>query len=312
MSGDNGGGMKVIEPGKTRIGWVGTGIMGLSMCGHVLRAGYSVTVHTRSREKAEPLLAEGASWAETPKAAAQGADVVITMVGFPADVLDVYFGEEGVFAGATSGTVLVDMTTSPPSLAREIYAAAKAKGIESVDAPVTGGEAGAREARLSILVGGEPGIVESLRPLFGTMGMNIVRQGEAGAGQHAKMCNQIVIAGTMIGVCESLLYGQRAGLDMEALIAGIGAGAASCWTLKNLAPRILRRDLEPGFFVEHFVKDMEIALEEAERMKLSLPGLSLVHELYSELVAAGGGRKGTQALMLVLEQMNSSAADEEA
>ncbi len=295
-----------FEPGKTCIGWVGTGVMGRWMCQHVMDKGFTATVYNRTKAKAQPLLDKGARWANSPKEVAEQSDVVFTMVGFPSDVRQVYFGENGILAGTREGMILVDMTTTEPSLAQEIYAAAKGKGAIALDAPVSGGDVGAREARLSIMVGGEKDAFEAVLPLFEAMGKNIVYQGAPGAGQHTKMCNQIVIAGTMIGVCEALLYGYKAGLDLEAMLQSVAKGAAACWTLDNLAPRILQRNFDPGFFVEHFVKDMEIALKEAAKMNLSLPGLALVHQLYVALKANGHGKKGTHALMLALEQMSNT------
>ena len=288
---------------ETRIGWIGTGVMGLSMCNHVLSKGYAVTVYNRSKSKAQPLLAGGANWAESPLAVTEQSEVVFTMVGFPEDVREVYFGQSGILVGSKPGTILVDMTTTSPSLAREIHQKAGSKSVQSVDAPVSGGDVGARAGTLSVMVGGSAEAVETIRPLLETMGKQIVHQGEAGAGQHAKMCNQIVIAGTMIGVCESLLYGHKAGLDLETTLRSISKGAAACWTLDNMAPRILKRDFDPGFFVEHFIKDMGIALDEARRMSIALPGLSLVHQLYLAVKAQGHGKLGTQALMLALEQL---------
>ncbi|MGQ9650311.1 MAG: NAD(P)-dependent oxidoreductase [Phycisphaerae bacterium] len=286
-----------------RIGWIGTGVMGVSMCGHVMARAASVTVHNRTRDKARPLLERGAVWADTPGEAAGASDVVFTMVGFPRDVRQVYLGKDGVLEAARPGTILVDMTTTEPALAREIDTAARAKGLHAVDAPVSGGDVGAREARLSIMVGGEAEIVERIRPLLETMGKTIVHQGPAGAGQHAKMCNQIVIAGTMVGMCESLIYARKAGLDVETMLKSISGGAAGCWSLDNLAPRICKRNFDPGFFVDHFVKDMGIALEEAKRMNLPLPGLALAHQLYVAVQALGHGRKGTHALMLAIEHI---------
>jgi 3-hydroxyisobutyrate dehydrogenase len=278
--------------------------MGLSMCGHVLEAGYAVTVSSRTRERSEPLLARGSEWASSPAAVAAVSDVVFTMVGFPADVRDVVLGSEGVLAGARPGMVLVDTTTSEPSLAREIDDAARAVGAASLDAPVSGGDVGARNAALSVMVGGDAATVERVRPLLELMAKTIVHQGPAGAGQHTKMVNQILIAGGMIGVCEGLLYAYRAGLDLEEVLASVSGGAAGSWSLTNYAPRILRGDFEPGFFVEHFIKDMEIALAEARRLDLALPGLALAHELYLALRAQGGGRKGTQALVLALARLS--------
>ena len=302
--------MKRIFPGITNIGWIGTGVMGISMCGHLIKKGYTATVHSRTKEKAQPLLDKGALWADTPAAVSERSDVVFTMVGFPADVREVYFGEQGILSGALPGTFVVDMTTTDPSLAMEIFETAKMRGLHAVDAPVSGGDIGAREASLSIMAGGESEDISTLSPLFETMGKTIVHQGGPGAGQHAKMCNQIVIAGTMIGVCESLLYGHKAGLDIETMLSSITGGAAGCWTLSNLAPRILKRNFDPGFLVDHFVKDMGIALDEARRMKLSLPGLALVHQMYVALQTLGGGTNGTQALALVLEHLNNTKISE--
>ncbi|SHE96848.1 3-hydroxyisobutyrate dehydrogenase [Desulfacinum infernum DSM 9756] len=298
--------LKACDPQWTRIGWIGTGVMGAAMCAHLLKAGYSVAVHNRTREKAVPLLEQGARWVESPAEAAREAHVVLSMVGFPEDVWEVYLGKEGVLQTAREGTVVVDMTTTEPHLAQEIHKYAKTKGVYAVDAPVSGGDVGAREGTLSIMIGGDPEAVDVVLPLFRILGKNIVYQGPAGAGQHTKMCNQIVIAGTMIGVCESLLYGARAGLDLETMLQSISRGAAACWTLDNLAPRILKKNFDPGFFVEHFIKDMGIALKEAERMGLCLPGLALVHQLYLAVKAQGHGKKGTHALMLALEQLAGS------
>jgi 3-hydroxyisobutyrate dehydrogenase len=290
---------------RARVAWIGTGVMGASMCRHLMDAGCQVTVFSRTRDRAAPLIDAGAAWADTPAAAAREADVVFTMVGYPADVREVVLGSDGVLAGARGGTVLVDMTTSEPSLAREIAAAAREAGVTSVDAPVSGGDVGARNATLSIMVGGEPETVEAVMPLLELMGKTIVHQGGPGAGQDAKMVNQILIATGMIGVCEALLYGYRAGLDLETVLESVSTGAAGSWSLSNYAPRMLRGDFEPGFMVEHFLKDMEIALAEARAMNLALPGLALAHELYVALRAQGHGRKGTQALVLALAQLSN-------
>jgi 3-hydroxyisobutyrate dehydrogenase len=293
------------EPGTTRVGWIGTGVMGLSMCGHVLDAGYDVTVHNRTRARAQPLLERGATWADTPGAVAAASDVVCSIVGYPGDVREVLLGDDGALGGAAAGSVLVDLTTSEPSLAVEIAGAAVSKGVASVDAPVSGGDVGARNATLSIMVGGDEEAVERVRPLFETFGKTIVRQGGPGAGQHTKMVNQTLIAGAMIGVCEALLYAYRAGLDLETVLSSVEPGAAGSWSLTNYAPRMLKGDFEPGFVVEHFVKDMGIALAEARRMNLSLPGLALVQQLYVALMAQGQGRKGTQSLILALASLSN-------
>jgi 3-hydroxyisobutyrate dehydrogenase len=277
--------------------------MGSSMCGHVLRAGYRVTLHSRTKTKAKPLLDLGAMWAENPRAVAAHSDILFTMVGFPQDVRAVYFGETGILAGAQPGTVLVDMTTTQPSLSREIAAAASAKDLSGIDAPVSGGDVGAKNAALSIMVGGDREAVQAVMPLFELLGNKIVHQGGPGTGQQTKLCNQIVIAGTMVGVCESMLYGYKAGLDLNRMLDSIRGGAAACWALDHLASRILQRNFDPGFFVEHFVKDMGIALEESKRMGLVLPGLTLVHQLYQTVQTLGHGRSGTHALMLALEAL---------
>jgi 3-hydroxyisobutyrate dehydrogenase len=290
--------------GNPRIGWIGTGVMGVSMCGHLLNNGLRVSVFNRTKTKAQPLLDKGATWVDSPRAVAEQSDVTFTMVGFPQEVRDVYFGENGVLAGVKHGVVLVDMTTTAPSLAQEIYAAAKAKGAQAIDAPVSGGDVGARNATLSIMVGGDREAIDDVMTLFQALGKTIVHQGGAGAGQHAKLCNQIVITGTMIGVCESLLYAYKAGLNLDTLLQSIRGGSAACWTLDNLVPRILKNNYDPGFFVDHFVKDMGLALEEARRMELKLPGLELAHSLYRHVQALGYGRKGTHALMLALAEMS--------
>jgi 3-hydroxyisobutyrate dehydrogenase len=249
------------------------------------------------------LIARGAKWAETPKAVAEQSDVIFSIVGFPSDVRAVMLGSDGALAGSKLGNILVDMTTSEPSLAVEIYQAALKKGVQSVDAPVSGGDIGAKNATLSIMIGGEKPVVESLMPLFSAMGKTLVHQGGPGAGQHTKMANQILIATNMIGVCESLLYGYKAGLDLPTMLQSVGPGAAGSWSLNNLGPRIMNNNFDPGFFVEHFVKDMGIALSEAKRMGLCLPGLALGEQLYLSVKAKGWGRNGTHALMLALAEM---------
>ncbi|HKB41326.1 MAG TPA: NAD(P)-dependent oxidoreductase [Gemmataceae bacterium] len=293
-----------VEPGKTRIGWIGTGVMGRWMCQHVMTKGYAATVYNRSRDKARELLDAGAAWADTPRAVAERSDVVFAIVGFPKDVREVFLGEQGALAGSKPGTVLVDMTTSEPALAGEIYEAAKAKGVAALDAPVSGGDVGAKNAALSIMVGGDAEVVAAIKPLFECMGKTIVHQGGPGAGQHTKMVNQVLIAANMIALCEALLYGYKAGLNLETVFQSVSVGAAGSKALDILGPRILARNFEPGFYVEHFIKDMGIALAEAERMNLCLPGLGLAKQLYEAVRAQGYGRKGTHALMLALEQMS--------
>jgi 3-hydroxyisobutyrate dehydrogenase len=293
-----------IAPGKTRIGWIGTGVMGNSMAGHLLSAGFAVSVYTRTKSKAEPLMSRGAGWAESPKALAAQSDVIFAIVGFPSDVREVMLGEQGALAGSKAGNILVDMTTSEPSLAVEIAEAARAKGVFSVDAPVSGGDVGAKNATLSIMVGGDKEVVEALQPCFAAMGKTIIHQGGPGAGQHTKMVNQILIASNMVGVCEALLYAYKSGLDLETVMKSVSVGAAGSWSLSNLGPRIMANNFDPGFFVEHFIKDMGIALDEAKRMKLSLPGLALANQLYLSLQAQGGGRLGTHGLQLALAKMS--------
>ncbi len=290
-----------------RVGWIGLGVMGGSMCTHLVRAGYPLTVHTRTGAKAAAQLAAGAAWADSPRAVAEASDVVFTMVGFPRDVRAVALGEDGVLAGLRAGGILVDMTTSEPALAVELAEAARARGAWALDAPVSGGDVGAREARLSIMVGGNADALAVVRPGLEALGRTIVHHGGPGSGQHAKLVNQILIASNMIGVCEGLLYAQRAGLDPERVLASVSGGAAGSWSLANLAPRMLAGDFAPGFYVEHFVKDMEIALREAERMKLALSGLALAKQLYERLVALGHARSGTQALVLALAEMSDVA-----
>jgi 3-hydroxyisobutyrate dehydrogenase len=294
-----------IAPGQTKIGWIGTGVMGTSMVGHLIDAGFAATVFNRSKHRAEPALAKGAAWADSPKAVAAASDVVFSIVGFPKDVFDVMLGTDGALAGSKPGNILVDMTTSDPSLAAEIYEAAKAKGVSSIDAPVSGGDVGAKNATLSIMVGGDREVFEALRPCWQVMGKTIVYQGPAGSGQHTKLVNQILIASNMIGVCEALLYGYKAGLDLPTVMESVASGAAGSWSLSNLGPRIMNNNFDPGFFVEHFIKDMGIALAEAKRMNLALPGLALSHQLYLALKAQGHGRDGTHALQLALSRLSN-------
>jgi 3-hydroxyisobutyrate dehydrogenase len=289
----------------TRIGWIGTGVMGSSMCGHLVDAGYPAVVYNRTKDKTKALVDRGARSVGSPAEVAEQSDVIFTIVGYPADVREVTLGREGTLSRAKSGAILVDMTTSEPALAREIFEAAKAKGVHAVDAPVSGGDVGAKEARLSIMIGGEPEPVKALMPMFEAMGKTIVHQGPAGSGQHTKMVNQILIATNMIGVCEALLYGSKAGLDPEQVLNSVGSGAAGSWSLNNLGPRIIAGNFAPGFFVEHFLKDMGIALAEARRMKLCLPGLALAEQLYRAVEAQGLSRQGTHALMVALARLSA-------
>ncbi len=289
----------------SRLGWIGTGVMGRSMCGHLLAAGFAVSVHSRTRAKADPLVEQGAVWCDSPREVAEVSDVVFTMVGFPDDVRQVILCEEGVLAGSRPGMIIVDFTTSRPSLAQEIAAAAAQRSVTSLDAPVSGGDIGAREARLSIMVGGDRAAFDALMPCWQRLGKTIVHHGPPGAGQHAKMVNQILIASNMVGLCEALLYAYRAGLDPEKVLASVGAGAAGSWSLSNLGPRILAGDFAPGFYIEHFLKDLAIALEESRRMQLALPGLALAEQLYRAAAAQGYARNGTQALQLALAQLSN-------
>jgi len=288
---------------KQKAGWIGTGVMGMPMCGHLLSAGYAVSVTSRTRSKADALIEQGASWCETPAEVAAQTGVVFTTVGRPEEVREVYFGDQGVFAGLQAGAIVIDMGTTPPSLTREIAARAASLGAHAVDAPVSGGDIGARNASLSVMAGGEEGIVDSVRPLFDCMASTVAWMGEAGNGQHTKMANQLAVAGTMIGVCEALVYAARAGVELEKLVAVISKGAAGCWTLDNLAPRIIQSDDAPGFMVDHFVKDLGIALSECEQMGIKLPGLELANQLYRQLQAIGHGESGTQALIHAIRQL---------
>ena len=292
------------QPGKTRIGWIGTGVMGRWMCQHLMTKGYSATVYNRSSDKLQPLLELGAVAAASPKEVAAKSDIVFAIVGYPKDVREVFLGTEGVLAGCAMGAILVDMTTSEPGLAKEIHAAAKAKGVYSIDAPVSGGDMGAKNAALSIMIGGEAEVVAAVQPAFEAMGKTIVHQGPPGAGQHTKMVNQILISSTMIAMCEGLLYGYKAGLDLETVLKSVSVGAAGSKSLDIYGARILARNFEPGFYVEHFIKDLGIALAEAEKLNLCLPGLALTKQLYEAVRAQGMGRKGTQALLVALENIN--------
>jgi 3-hydroxyisobutyrate dehydrogenase len=290
------------------LGWIGTGVMGRSMCSFLVKAGNTVRVHNRSKAKAGDLVGLGAIWCDTPREVAAGSEIVFSIVGYPADVHEVILGPNGALAGAKPGSTIVDMTTSEPSLATEIYDAARARGVAALDAPVSGGDVGAREGTLAIMVGGDRQTFDAVLPFFNLMGKNIAYLGKAGAGQHTKMCNQILIASTMIGVVECLFYGQRAGLDPEAVIGVIGKGAAASWSLNNLGPRIVKGNFDPGFYIKHFVKDMGIALDEARRMRLSLPGLALANQFYVAAMAEGYENLGTHGLYKVLARLNGAQA----
>ncbi len=286
------------------VGWVGTGVMGLSMAGRILEKGYPVRVHNRTRSKADPLVEKGAVWCDDPQTVSEASDISFAIVGYPADVEKVFLGERGLLAGAKKGSVVVDMTTSKPSLAERIHQEAATRGVAALDAPVSGGDVGARTGKLAIMAGGDREAFESVLPLFQIMGETISLMGGPGKGQHTKMSNQILIASTMVGTVESLLYAVKAGLGPDAVIDVIGKGAAASWSLNNLGRRITAGNFDPGFFIRHFVKDMGIALEEARRMNLALPGLVLANQLYSAAMEMGYDRLGTQALYKVLERMN--------
>ncbi|GEN84001.1 putative oxidoreductase YkwC [Sporosarcina luteola] len=282
--------------GKKKLAFIGTGVMGSSIVKHLLEADYEVTIFTRTKEKAESVLSMGAKWSETVGQAVHDAEIIFTMVGYPSDVEDVYYADNGILANAQKGAVLIDMTTSSPALAKRIAEDAARKGVNSIDAPVSGGDVGAKNGTLSIMCGGERETFKQVLPLLEVFGQQIVYQGEAGAGQHTKMCNQIAIATNMIGVCEALAYGRKAGLDADTILQSIASGAAGSWSLSNLAPRMIKGDFEPGFYVKHFLKDMNIALSEAELMNLPLPGLRLARDMYNNLIEEGYGEKGTQVL----------------
>ncbi|KKB72719.1 MULTISPECIES: NAD(P)-dependent oxidoreductase [Bacillus] len=281
---------------KQTIGFVGLGVMGNSMASHILTEGYPVVVYTRTKRKADNLLEKGAEWKSSVKELAEAADVIITMVGYPQDVEEVYFGSGGIIENAKKGSYLIDMTTSKPSLAKKIEAAARKKSLYALDAPVSGGDIGARNGTLAIMVGGERKAFEDCLPIFSIMGENIQYQGPAGSGQHTKMCNQIAIAAGMIGVAEAMAYAKKSGLDPENVLKSITTGAAGSWSLSNLAPRMLKGDFEPGFYVKHFIKDMGIALEEAELMGEKMPGLELAKSLYDRLAEKGEENSGTQSI----------------
>lgn len=286
---------------KQTIGFIGTGVMGKSMAHHLMKAGYALHVYTRTKEKANELIQEGAIWESTVAELTNASDVVITMIGTPADVEEVYFGKNGIIENAKPGTYIIDMTTSKPSLAIEIYEKAKVKGIYALDAPVSGGDVGAKNAKLAIMVGGDEEAFDKMAPIFNIMGENIILQGEAGAGQHTKMVNQISIAPAMIGLCEALMYAEKAGLDPESVLRSISTGAAGSWSLSNYAPRMIKGDFAPGFAIKHYIKDMKIALESAQEMNLSTPGLSLALEMYEELAKRGWEESGIHALIKYFE-----------
>ncbi|KAJ6822038.1 uncharacterized protein M6B38_131380 [Iris pallida] len=295
----------MVSPSSTRVGWIGTGVMGLSMASHILSAGYSLTAFNRTQSKAQPLLPLGARLADSPVSLARSSDVVFLIVGYPEDVRRVVLHpEDGVLRGLSPGSVVVDMTTSDPSLSQEIAQAAKSANCISLDAPVSGGDRGARNATLSIFAGGDQSTVDKIRPLFDCMG-KVNYMGGPGSGQRAKLGNQIAIASTMVGLVEGMVYAHKAGLDVERWMEAISTGAAGSKSLELYGKRILERDMAAGFYVHHFVKDLGICLKECERMGLALPGLALAQQLYVSLVAHGEGNLGTQALVLAIERLNN-------
>ncbi|WP_099156512.1 NAD(P)-dependent oxidoreductase [Virgibacillus ndiopensis] len=286
---------------NSTIGFVGTGVMGKSMAANLQKAGYSLAIYTRTKEKAQGLLDNGAQWKSSIAELAEASQVIITMVGYPNDVEEIYFGESGILEHAKSGTYVIDMTTSKPSLAEEIYKQAATKDIIALDAPVSGGDIGAKNGTLAIMVGGDEAAFKAVFPILEIMGGQIILQGDAGAGQHTKLCNQITIASNMIGVSEAIVYAKKAGLDPISVLESITTGAAGSWSLSNLAPRMINEDYAPGFFVKHFIKDMTIALESAQELGLSTPGLSLSLNLYKELAEKGENDSGTQALIKLFQ-----------
>jgi len=287
------------------IGWIGTGVMGKSMCLHLINSGNTAYIYNRTKQKAAELLEKGAYWCDSPEEVAEKSEIIFSIVGFPEDVEKIILDEKGVLKGAKQGSVIVDMTTSSPILAKKIYEICKNKGIYSLDAPVSGGDIGAREGKLAIMVGGDRDVYDKALPFFKIMGENIAYMGKAGAGQHTKMSNQILIAGTMIGVVESLLYAYKTGMNLDSVIDVIGKGAASSWSINNLGKRIAKGDFDPGFFIKHFIKDMGIALDEAKRINLALPGLSLAHQFYIAATSLGYENLGTQGLYKVFQKMNN-------
>lgn len=291
--------MREFTPEATTVAFIGTGVMGSPMAGHLMDAGARLVVYNRTRARAEALLERGAVWAASAGEAAAQTDVTITMVGYPADVEEVYLPSGGVIDQAREGAVLVDMTSSSPSLAQRISKAAAARGLSALDAPVSGGDVGARNATLTIMAGGSEVAFGAVEPLLRVMGSNVIRQGGPGAGQHTKLANQVAIAGSMLATVESLAYARAAGLDPRRVLDSIGAGSAASWSLANLAPRILDNNFAPGFFVKHFIKDMRLALESAEDLGIDLPGLACAKRLYDLLAAEGGAELGTQALWLL-------------
>ncbi|MBM6613481.1 NAD(P)-dependent oxidoreductase [Desemzia sp. RIT804] len=282
---------------KKKIGFIGTGVMGTSIVKHLLKADYEVQIYNRTKSKASELMELGAVWQNTPAEVAENAEVIITMVGYPTDVEEVYYGDNGIFQTASKRHILIDMTTSTPTLANKIYQTGKEKGIAVLDAPVSGGDLGAKNGTLTVMVGGDQAAFDSIKSIFEEFSSKLNLQGSAGSGQHTKMANQIMVAGTMTGMTELLVYAKAAGLDVEKVLDTVGGGSAQNWSLSNYGPRILKEDYSAGFFIKHFVKDLKIALDEAKRMNLNLPATALAEKLYEELEGKGNGNDGTQALI---------------
>ncbi|MDU5335274.1 NAD(P)-dependent oxidoreductase [Enterococcus sp.] len=291
------GGLFLLEVENMKIGFIGTGVMGKSIVKHFLAAGHEVAVYNRTKSKSDELVAHGAVWQDTPAEVANTSEIIFSMVGYPSDVEEIYYGSKGVFTVDVAEKILIDLTTSTPTLAEKIYQSAKKNGADSLDAPVSGGDLGAQNGTLTIMVGGDQPVYEKVVPLFEIMGKSYSLQGAAGAGQHTKMANQIMIAGTMTGMTEMLVYAKAAKLDVEKVLATLGGGAAQNWSMSNYAPRILKEDYSPGFFVKHFIKDLKIALDEAKKMQLDLPATKLATELYEQLADQGFENDGTQALI---------------
>ena len=288
---------------ETKIGWIGTGVMGNPMCSHLMKAGYSAYIYNRTKSKAANLLENGAAWCENPAQVAEQSDVIFSIVGFPQDVEEVMLGKEGAIRNIKQGSIIIEMTTSKPSQAIQIYDKMKEKGVSFLDAPVSGGDTGARNQSLAIMTGGDKETFQSVLPLLELLGSNVKYLGPAGSGQHTKMSNQILIASTMVGVVESLLYVYKAGLDPKQVMEVVGKGAAASWSYNNLGPRILDKNFDPGFFIKHFIKDLGIALEESKRLGLSLPGLALAHQFYLAASAMGWENDGTQGLYKVFAKL---------
>ena len=285
-----------------KIGFIGVGVMGGPMVLNLMKKGFDVSIYTRTKSKAESVIAAGAHWCDTIADCAAGRDVVITIVGYPKDVEEVYFSEKGILNSADKGTVLIDMTTTSPRLSERIYAAAKEKGMTALDAPVSGGDVGAQKGTLAIMVGGDRDVFDKMHDVFAAMGTNIRYQGGAGCGQHTKMANQIAISGCVAAVCEAIAYAKRCGLDPQDMFDAISTGAAGSWQLTNNGQKIINGDYAPGFYVKHFIKDMNIALDEAQARDLDLTVLHMVRDKYDELAAQGGANEGTQALIKVIDK----------